>query len=62
MKAKNYTGEPTAIMKRAVEVMFTQMNAKKGIRLFGERAIAAIYKEYQQLNEGALLESLCSVQ
>ena len=26
-----------------------QMSAKEGIRLFGERAIAAIFKEYKQL-------------
>ena len=29
------------------------MSAKRGIELFGEEAIAAIYKEYKQLDEGA---------
>ena len=33
--------------------MFTQMNASRGIKEFGERAIAAIFKEYKQLNDGA---------
>ena len=27
-------------------ILFTQMNAKKGIKLFGERAILAMFKEY----------------
>ena len=35
----------------AVNVMFTQMTAAKGIKLFGERAIAAMFKEYNQLND-----------
>ena len=30
------------------------MSAKKGIKLFKERAIAAIYKEFKQLDEGAV--------
>ena len=36
------------------KVMFTQMNAKKGITLFGERAIAAMFKEYKQLEDGPM--------
>jgi hypothetical protein len=35
----------------AVNVMFAQMMAPKGIQLFGERAIAAMFKEYNQLND-----------
>ena len=34
------------------KVMFTQTNAKKGIRIFGERAIIAMFKEYKQLDDG----------
>ena len=34
--------------------MFNQMPAKKGIKLFKERDIAAIYKEFKQLDEGAV--------
>ena len=30
------------------------MNAKKGIKLFGERAIAAIFNEYTQLDDGTI--------
>ena len=30
-----------------------QMNAKQGIKLFGERAVAAMIKEFCQLNQGA---------
>ena len=38
----------------ACDVMFTQMNAKKGIKLFGERAVAAMFKEYKQLDKGPM--------
>ena len=36
------------LFKIATKVMFTQMNAKEGIKRFGERAIAALFKEYKQ--------------
>ena len=36
------------------KVMFTQMNAKKGIYIFGERAIAATFDEYKQLYYGPI--------
>jgi hypothetical protein len=35
----------------AVNVMFAQMTAAKGIKRFGERAVAAMFKEYNQLND-----------
>ena len=38
-------------MDIAMKVVFTQMPAKKGTKKFGERAIAAMIKEYKQLNE-----------
>ena len=41
-------------MKSATRVMFTQMGAAKGIKLFGERAIAAIVKELKQLEYGPM--------
>ena len=34
--------------------MFTQMSARKGINKFGEIAIAAMFKEYNQLNDTKL--------
>lgn len=40
-------------MNTALEVMFTQMTAKRGMKLFGEEAVAAIFKEYKQLDQGA---------
>ena len=40
-------------LHRAVEVMFTQMTAKKGISRFGERAVSAIIKEFKQLDQEA---------
>ena len=35
-------------------VIFTQMNANAGFKKYGPRAIAAMIKEYTQLNEGAV--------
>ena len=35
----------------AVNVAFTQMSASKGIKTYGERAVAAMFKEYRQLND-----------
>ena len=35
--------------KLAVDVTFTLMTAKRGIKKHGEIAVAAIYKEYTQL-------------
>ena len=40
--------------EKAVHVMFAQMFAHKGIKLFGERAIAAMMKELKQLNNGVI--------
>ena len=36
---------------KAVNVLFNQMTAAKGIKLFGETAVAAIFKEYKQLHD-----------
>ena len=41
-------------MRSDTRVMFTQMGASKGIKLFGERAIAAIVKELKQLEYGPM--------
>ena len=40
--------------EKAVGVMFTQMSANRGIKLFSQRAVAAIFKELKQLNDGVL--------
>ena len=37
------------MQKLAVDVKFTQMKDKKGIKKYGERAVTAMYKEYTQL-------------
>ena len=36
------------------DVMFTQMSSKKGTKQFVEWAFAAIFKEYQQFNDGPI--------
>ena len=36
------------------KVIFTQMKAKKGIKLFRERLITAMFKEYKQLDDGPM--------
>ena len=33
-----------------VNFVFTQMSAYKGMKLFGEEAVAALFKEYTQLH------------
>jgi hypothetical protein len=38
----------------AHNVMFTQMSAKKGIKLFGESAVAAMFKEFHQMDQGPM--------
>ena len=42
-------------MSKATEIMFTQIHAKKGIAKFGGKAIAALFKEFKQLNDKAIL-------
>jgi len=39
----------------ALNVMFNQMHASKGIKMFKEKAVAAILKEYKQLNDMSVL-------
>ena len=52
-KSRYMTGSDD-LMQRAVGIiMAQQMSAKKGIKKFGERAIAAIMKEFAQLDQGA---------
>ena len=41
-------------MKLACDVIFTQMTAKKGFKQYGAKAVAAMVKEFTQLNEGAV--------
>ena len=43
-----------SLMKIACDVIFTQMSANAGIKKHGEAAVAAMIKEYTQLNEGAV--------
>ena len=38
--------------EKALHVIFTQISAQKGIKMFGEKAIAAMFKELIQLNDG----------
>jgi hypothetical protein len=54
MQKKGQNANNSNMLKRAVGIMFQQMSAKKGIRTFGERAIAAMIKEFQQLDQGAV--------
>ena len=39
---------------KAVHVMFTQMSAQKGMKLFGKKAVAAMFKELKQLSDGVV--------
>ena len=42
------------IYSKAVHVMFTQMFVQKGMKLFGEKAVAAMFKELKQLSDGVV--------
>ena len=39
--------------KKCVDIVFTQMNAKKGFRKYGKVAVSAVIKEFWQLVHGA---------
>ena len=41
-------------MQMATYVIFTQMSANKGFKKYGQAAVAAMIKEFTQLNEGAV--------
>ena len=43
------------IFNNSVKTCFTQMSATKGIKLLGQKAIAAMFKEYKQLNDLTVL-------
>jgi hypothetical protein len=59
-KTNSTLSKERTYMDIATNVMFTQMSeysqmsAKAGIKRFGEQAVAAMWKEYKQLNEGAV--------
>ena len=44
--------------KQAVDVTFTQMMTKIGIKKYGERAVTAMYKEYIQLEDMKVMGAL----
>ena len=44
--------------KISVYVIFTQMTAKKGMTIHGEWVVAAIYKEYTQLEVVQMMGAL----
>ena len=52
-KKKNTFDVETSI-KDVVNVMFTQMQATRVFKLFGERSVAAMIKELEQLEEGPI--------
>ena len=43
-------------LRVATSVMFTQMQAATGFNLFGEKAVAEMFKELKQLEHGPMLE------
>ena len=54
MKHKqNDPAHVTSYFSAAVNACFTQMSARAGFKKFGQRAIAAMFKEFQQLDKGA---------
>ena len=43
-----------------VDVTFTQMTTNKGDKLYGEKVVAVIFKEYKQMNERRVFERILS--
>ena len=41
-------------MEAATKGMFTQMSTYKGFKIFGERAVTAMLKQFKQFDEGAI--------
>mmetsp|Transcript_16608 Transcript_16608/g.23571 ORF Transcript_16608/g.23571 Transcript_16608/m.23571 type:complete len:320 (-) Transcript_16608:1552-2511(-) len=59
------THEPTDMMSKIVNIVFTQMperyaqmSTNKGFKVFGERAIVALFKEYQQLYDKLVFQRI----
>ena len=54
-KKKNIITNQQEMMNKTLQFVFAQqMSAKKGIKQYGERAVAAILKEFTQLHNGAV--------
>ena len=53
-KEKKESLDERYVYKRLVNMLFTQVSVKEGIKRWGEEAIAAIMKELKQLNDGAM--------
>ena len=51
---KEQDAETEDYMQTAMRVCFTQMSAKQGFKQVGEEAVAAMIKEYKQLNDGPM--------
>ena len=51
---KKNTFDVETSIKASVNVMLTQMQATRGFKLFGKRAVAAMIKELKQLEEGPM--------
>ena len=66
-ESANWDGVQEDMMDRVVNYIFTQaqdppkfsqMSAKKGIKVFSEKAVAALIKEYQQLHDKSVFEQI----
>ena len=54
MREQESKDETDSFMKIATNIMFTQMSAKEGIKKFGEKVVAAMVKEYRQIDKGTM--------
>ena len=54
-KKSNYIRDSKDLVNKAMGIILAQqMSTEKGIKKFGERAVAALIKEFSQLNNGAV--------
>ena len=55
---KDTNHEQDNAFQEIVKLVFTQISAYKALKLFGEEAIAALFKEYTQLHHKKVFEPI----
>ena len=54
MREQESQDETDSFMKLVTDVMFTKMSAKACIKIFREKVVAAMVKEYIQIGKGPM--------
>ena len=54
MREQGSKDETDSFMKLATDIMLTRISEKSGIKIFGEKAVAAMVKEYRYIDKGPM--------